>query len=119
MRKATEAHTHTHTHKCTKAEMSLLKLMQLAENDPQAYADFLKSQARAAEAEQSQQLVKGSTAQFIIEAQLAQQADKASMALVHVWAARDGACGNGLWYEEEGLGVRCHLWDSRQKEAGM
>lgn len=61
---------------------------RLAEDDPQAYADFLKSQARTAEAEQKKELVRGGSAQFVIEARLLQPAGAA--VAVHVWAARDG-----------------------------
>ncbi|KAF5831036.1 hypothetical protein DUNSADRAFT_13687 [Dunaliella salina] len=64
-------------------------LDNLAEDDPQAYADFLKSQAKAAEAEQSQQVVRGSSAQVLIEAQLAQPVH--TPAVLHIWAARDGS----------------------------
>lgn len=65
-------------------------ILQLAEDDPTAYVELLKSQAKAAEAEQSKQLVRGSCAQFIIEAQLAQPAGLP--VAVHIWAARDGRC---------------------------
>lgn len=63
---------------------------QLAEDDPEAYADFLQSQVRAAEEEQSRQVVRGSSAQVLVEARMAGPTQ--GTGVLHVWAARDGEC---------------------------